>query len=110
MKTFHQLLGGEDATTTVTKYGGTIQRWFRNWKGNDHCFPNPHFVQNGQDHLPQLLDNYPDFHKHLIKEIEGNLVHLSGEYVFDYIVDAALPIILQQRCKELGNYGFTTKQ
>ena len=111
VKTFHQLLGGEDdENIMVTKYGGTIQRWFRIWKASNHCFPNPHFVQNGKAHLPQLLDHYPDFHKKLVKEMEDNLAHLSWGYVFNYIVDTALPVILQQRHEELDNYEFTTKQ
>ena len=65
---FHQLLGSDEVTAMATKYGGTIQRWFRLWKANHHCFPNPYYVRNGKDPLPQLLDNYPNFRKSLIKK------------------------------------------
>ena len=55
---FNEILGGvDDDNIMATKYNGTIQRWLRNWKANNHCFPNPYFVQNGKVHLPQLLDN-----------------------------------------------------
>ena len=40
--------------------------------------------------------------------MEDNLSHLSGEFVFNYIVDTALPAILQERCIDLGNNEFTT--
>ena len=92
----------------ATKYGGTIQRWFRMWKQNRGCFPNPHYVRNGKTSLPQLLQNYPNLHRSLVKEMEDNLAHLSGEFVFHYLVDTGLPNILEERRKELENEDFTT--
>jgi len=79
---FHQQLCENSNNNLATKNGGTVQRWFRMWKQNSGCFPNPHYVCNKKKVLPQLLENYPVLHNNLVKEIDNNLAHLSGEYVF----------------------------
>jgi len=107
---FHQLLGDDDDISLATKCGGTIQRWFRLWKFNNECFSNPHFIRRGKTAFPPLLENYPTFRKNLVKEMDDNLAHLSGEYVFNYVVDTALPNILKERQKELNNDKLTTKE
>lgn len=57
-----------------------------------------------------LLENYPDFRKEVVKEMEDNLAELSGEYLFNYVVDTGLPIILEQRSTELDNNKFTASE
>ena len=107
---FRELLGENDEKDVGVKYGGTIQRWFRIWKRNSECFLNPYFVRHGKQDLPQLLQNYPTLKKNLIKTMEDNLEHLSGEFVFSYLMDTALPLVLNERRQELNNYDFSLIQ
>ena len=93
---------GDSIDSTGLKNGVTIQRWFRIFRSNSETFPNSHYVRRGKVLLPQLLDNYPVFTRNLVKEMDDNLAHLSGEFVLNYVMDTGIPIILEERRKELG--------
>jgi hypothetical protein len=92
------------------KNGRTIMRWLQSFWSNSESFPNPRYVWHGKIVLPQLLDNYPTFKNSLVKEMDTNLAHLTGEFVHRYVMDNGLPAIMKERRKELdGDTTFTTK-
>ena len=70
----------------------------------------PYFLRHGKQDLPQLLQNYPTLKKNLIKTMKDNLGHLSGEFVFSYLMDTALPLVLNERRQELNNNDFSLVQ
>ena len=99
---FNSQLGDFDDERAL-KWGGTIQHWLRLFRSNSESFPNPHYVRYGKILLPQLLDNYPTFKNSLVKEMDTNLAHLSGEFVHRYVMDTGLPAIMKERRKELDD-------
>ena len=39
-----------------------------------------------------------------------HLAHLLGEFVFSYLMETALPLVLNERRQELNNEGYSLKQ
>ena len=85
--------------------GETARIWhlaFRN--NNEALFRNPNtFRQHGKLPLPPLLDANPDFTQSLIAYCKQNLNDLSAKRVLTYLHMIALPALLEERRKELGD-------
>ena len=86
--------------------GETARIWHLAFRSNNESFRNPTmFRRHGKPPLPPLLDANPEFAQSLIAYCKKNLNDLSAEKVLTYLHMIALPALLEERRRELGDSG-----
>ena len=86
----------------------TVRIWHHTIRESNDCFPNPQIVRRGAaPRLPPLLENNPDLKEGLLKHAKENLNDLSGEMMFTYLHEVALPTLIENRRQELEDNDIT---
>ena len=80
----------------------TITVWFRVFRLNDDSFPNPHFLRNNKMNLPPLLHKYPLLVEKIKEHADKELNQMSGEMMHAFLIDTALPAIVEMENKDKG--------
>ena len=92
----------------IVKSAETIRKYHRTFRLNGECFKNPQVCWKiNRPLLPPMLDWNPDLKDAVLKYCKENLPTLSGETVYNYLLETALPKLLNDRREELEDDNFS---